>query len=114
MSNKTINYILLTGLFVPVILLFWPFAEWNDTASLILRIIPAISVQQLVCRTTKKEFIRAVPIAFSAAAALWGTYLYFTSEHWINATAGGLIADYVSMFICCAAVYAVYKIKEKI
>jgi len=113
MSSKTINYILLAGFFVPVILLFWPFAHWNGTASLILRIVPAISVQQLVCRITKKESIRAVPIAFSAAAALWGTYLYFTSEHWINATAGGLITDYVSMFICCAAVYTVYKIKEK-
>ena len=61
----------------------------------------------------KKEFVRAVPIAFSAVAALLGTYLYFTSEHWINATAGDLLSDYVSMFICCAAVYAVYKIKEK-
>ena len=113
MSNKTINYILLAGLFVPVILLFWPFAQWSEAAGLVLRIIPAISVQQLVCRTTKNEFIRAVPIAFSAAAAMWGAYLYFTSEHWINATAGDLLADYVSMFICCATVYAVYKIKEK-
>lgn len=113
MSNRTTNYILLAGSFVPVILLFWPFAYWNDTASLILRIIPAISVQQLVCRNTEKEFIKALPIAFSAAAALWGLYLYFTSSHWVNATVVDLIADYVSMFICCAAVYIAYKIKEK-
>ena len=111
--KRTINFLLIFAIICPIALLLWPFAEWNDTASLIFRIIPAISVQQLVCRTTKKEFIRAVPIAFSAAAALWGTYLYFTSEHWINATAGDLLSDYVSMFICCAAVYAVYKIKEK-
>ena len=113
MSNKTVNSILLAGFFIPLILIFWPFAQWNETLNLILRIIPAISVQHLVCRSIKNEFMKAVPVAFSAAIALWGTYLFFTSDHWVNATAADLIADYVSMFICCATVYIVYKMKEK-
>ena len=77
MSNKTINYILLAGFFVPVILLFWPFAEWNDTASLILRIIPAISVQQLVYRTTKKRICQGCTYCFFCSGSFVGNIFIF-------------------------------------
>ena len=80
MSNKTINYILLTGLFVPVILLFWPFAEWNGTASLILRIIPAISVQQLVCRTTKKN-LSGLHLLLFLQRQLCGELIYISHQN---------------------------------
>lgn len=114
MNNKTVNIILLAAFLLPVILIFWPFAQWNDGMSLFLRVIPAISVQLLVCRTTRREFIKTTPIVITAAAALWGSYLYCTSPSWSNATLGGLIADYISMFICCITVYIIYKVKEKI
>ncbi len=79
---------------------------------LILRMIPSLSAQILLCRAGKNAWVSAIPVVVTGALALWGTYLYFTSPHWENATIGGLISDYVSPFICCAAVLAVYFIKR--
>ena len=102
--KKTINALLVVAVIVPVVLLFWPFAWWNDAMSLILRVIPSLAVQILLFRVGKWNIVKALPVLLTGAEAAWGTYLYFTSPHWSNATAGDLIADYVSPFIGCIVV----------
>ena len=99
--KKTTNIILILAVVVPVALLFWPFATWNAAMSLILRVIPSLAVQVLLCRLGRWNIIKAMPALLTGVFAAWGTYLYFTSPHWSNATVGDLLADYVSPFICC-------------
>lgn len=99
--KKTVNILLIIAVIIPVVMLFWPFSMWNDSMSLILRIIPSLAVQTLLFRVGKKNIIRSLPVLLTGAFAAWGTYLYFTSPHWSNATVYDLIADYVSPFICC-------------
>ena len=102
--KKVINTVLVFAIIIPLVLLFWPFATWHGIMALILRIIPAIAVQALVCRICRSNIVRAIPALLTGALAVWGTYLFFTSSHWVNATIGDLIADYVSPFIGCVAI----------
>ena len=111
--KKTTNILLVFAVIIPLVLLFWPFAEWNDAMSVILRIIPSVAVQVLLCRICKSNIVKAVPALLTGAFAAWGTYLFFTSPHWSNATVGGLIADYVSPFICCIVVLITYLLAKK-
>lgn len=113
MKNKKINTLLIFTSTVPLVLLMWPFAWWGDTMSLILRVIGALSIQALFCEIFKNNIIKIIPLALTAAVALWGTYLFFTSQSWANATVFGLIADYFSPFICCVSVFALYKYKKR-
>ena len=99
--KKTVNILLTTAVILPLVLLFWPFAQWNDVMAVILRMIPSLSLQALFCRIGKTNIIKAIPALLTGAFSAWGIYLYFTSPHWSNATVGGLIGDYVSPFICC-------------
>lgn len=111
--KKATNTLLVFAVIIPLVLLFWPFATWHGIMALILRIIPAIAVQGLVCRICKSNIVRAIPALLTGALAAWGTYLFFTSPHWINATAGDLIADYVSPLIGCIAVLLAWLLTEK-
>ena len=102
--KKAINTLLVFAVIIPLVLLFLPFATWHGIMALILRIIPAIAVQALVCRIYKSNIVRVIPSLLTGAFAAWGTYLFFTSPHWSNATVGGLIRDNVSPFIGCIVV----------
>ena len=108
--KKTTNILLLVAVVLPLVLIFWPFAQWNNVMSFLLRIIPSLSAQILLCRVGKHSWIKSIPAVVTGAVALWGTYLYFTTSHWQNAMVTGLLVDYVSPFTCCAAVLAVYLI----
>lgn len=100
--QKTINTLLAAAVILPVILLFWPFAMWNDVMAVILRMIPGLAAQVLLFRIGKWNTVKALPALLTGAGAAWGTYLYFTSPHWSNATFwGSLIGDYVSPFLSC-------------
>lgn len=100
--KKTINTLLAVAVIIPIVLLFWPFAMWNNIMLVILRVIPSFAVQILLFRVGKWNIIKIIPILITGIFATWGTYLYFTSPHWVNATFwGSLIADYVSPFISC-------------
>jgi len=113
--KKTINILLVVTVIIPVILLFWPFAMWNDVMSIILRIIPSLAMQVLLFRVGKWNIVKALPVLLTGTFAAWGTYLYFTSTHWSNATFwGSLIADYVSPFMAClVSLIACLLIKKK-
>ena len=111
--KKLINGLLVAAVIVPLVLLFWPFALWNDAMALLLRVIPALALQAWLCRVSRTNFVKAIPLLPTGAFAAWGTYLYFTSPHWSNATLGGLIADNVSPFICCCIVFVAYQSAKK-
>ena len=111
--KKAVNTLLVFTIIIPLMLLFWPFATWHGIMALILRIIPAIASQVLVCRICKSNIVRAIPALLTGAFAAWGTYLFFTSPHWINATVGGLIRDNVSPFIGCIVVLFFYLLIKK-
>ena len=101
-EKKIIDALLVIAVIIPIVLLFWSFVMWNDLMSVILRVIPSFAVQVLVLRVGKWNIIKALPILITGIFAVWGTYLYFTSPHWSNATFwGSLIADYASPFISC-------------
>lgn len=107
MKKSIVNVLLVLGVIVPVTMLFWPFVSWGDAMSLILRIIPSLSVQILFCRLAKHKAIEAIPFLLTGAFALWATDLYMTSLSWNNASFWGYVADYLSPFLCCLAVYLV-------
>ena len=111
---KTVNSWLVVAIIVPVVLLFWPFAMWNDTMNVVLRVIPSLAAQVLLCRVGRWNCVKVIPAVLTGAFAAWGTYLYCTSPHWSNATFwGGLIADYVSPFISCGIILIVYLLLGK-
>jgi len=93
------------GVILPLVLLFWPFAVWNGIPALLLRVIPAAVLQYLFCRRANRPWVEAAPLLAASALALWGIFLFFTSAHWANATAWGLILDYCSPALAAAAVW---------
>ena len=111
--KKATNILLIFAVVISLLLLFWPFAEWNHVMAIILRVIPALAVQALLCRVAKENSIKAIPALLTGAFAAWGIYLFFTSPHWSNATIGGLCADYVSPFICCIVVLVAFELAKK-
>ena len=111
--KKIVDTLLVFAVIIPLVLLFWPFTAWHGVMALILRIVPAIAVQALLCRKCKSNIVRAIPTLLTGAFAAWGTYLFFTSPHWSNATAGDLIVDYISPFIGCIVVLLVCLLAKK-
>lgn len=107
MKKTVVNVLLVLGVIVPVTMLLWPFVSWGDAMSLILRIIPSLSVQILFCRLAKHKAIEAIPFLLTGAFALWATDLYMTSPSWSNASFWSYVADCLSPFFCCLAMYLV-------
>ena len=108
MKKVIVNILLVLGVIVPVTMLFWPFVSWGDAMSLILRIIPSLSVQLLFCRLAKHRAVEAIPFLLTGAFALWATDLYMTSPSWSGTSFWkDYIADCVSPFLCCLMVYMV-------
>ena len=107
-KSKLTNMLLLTAFIIPLVLLLWPFARWNNIMLLVLRVIPSFAIQMLLCRVGKNMILKVIPLVLTGILAIWGTYLFYTSQHWVNATFwGSLIADYVSPFICCLVAFII-------
>lgn len=104
MKRRIWNIPLLFGFLIPMVMLFWPFAYWGSTASLVLRILPAACIQLLFCRSAETKLMRLLPLLLTAAGALWGLYLFFTSPDW-SCTFGQYLADYASPAISCGVAY---------
>jgi len=107
-----LKYILAAGVIVPLVLLMWPFAMWNEAASLVLRVIAALCTQTLFCVLGLPKVMKLLPFIGALCLALWGAWLYFTSPHWIRATLWDLTVDYVSPAIACAGVLAIRKLRK--
>lgn len=112
--KNTINALLAVAVIIPIVLLMWPFAMWNDVMAVILRVIPSFAGQVLLLRVGKWNIVKTLPVLLTGVLAAWGNYLYFTSPHWINATFwGSLIADYTSPFISCMVALAICILAKK-
>ena len=112
--KKTVDVLLTVAVIAPVVLLFWPFAMWNDAMAVTLRVVPSLAAQVLLFRVGKWNIVRALPVLITGAFAVRGTYLYFASPHWANATFwGSLIADYVSPFISCVIAMSACMLAKK-
>lgn len=114
MKLRVSNGFLAVGVMFPLVLLFWPFAQWGTGMGLILRVIPSVFLQTLLCKTGKSLAVKLLPVVCTGLFAAWGTYLFCTSPHWSHATLGGLLADYVSPFLGCAAVCLIAALRRKV
>lgn len=115
METKSRNKLLLIGFIVPLVLLFWPFAQWGNTMNLLLRVVPAISMQVMLYQAGKHNILKVFPLILTGLFALWGIYLYFTSPHWSYAAFwGSLVAGYISPLIACAIVYCILALRHKV
>ncbi len=110
--KKATKVFLMFAIIFPLVLLFWPFAEWNDDMDLILRVIPAGATQALLLIVFTLNIVRAIPALLTGGFSVWGTYLFFTSPHWSNATVGDLIVGYVSPFLACLVVLVACLLKK--
>ena len=104
MKQSGWNGLLLAGAVVPLVLLLWPFAWWGGGMRLVLRVVSAVCIQLFLCHRGRWSAVTYLPLAATGILALWGTWLYVTSPHWAGATWTGLVADYHSPFLSCAAV----------
>ena len=52
--------------------------------------------------------LRIVPLILTVAFALWGGWLFLTSDSWANATFGDYFADYCTPALGCAVAYIIY------
>lgn len=115
MKTTTANILCGFGIVLPLVLLLWPmpFIMWHPLIATMLRMIPAISAQILFCRFRKAAWLQIVPLVLTGLLAGWGTFLYFTSESWVNSSFMGLLADYISPFIACVIVWGVWCFHKK-
>ena len=77
----------------------------SSTANLVLRILAAAAAQVLFCVNFKQDWLRAVPLVLTVAFALWGGWLFLTSDSWVNATFSDYFADYCTPALGCFVVY---------
>ena len=113
MKRRKCNRLLAGGTVLPLVMLFWPFAQWGTGMNLVLRVIPSASLQMIFCKTVRCHVVKLLPVVCAGLFAAWGMYLYFTSPHWSHATVGGLLVDYISPFISCAAAYGIWHLRRK-
>lgn len=111
--KKILNVFLVVAIVVPTVMIFWPFAMWNDAMSLILRVIPSFALQILLFRVGKWNIIKALPILITGFFAALGLYRCFNSQSWSNATFGGIVADYVSPFLSCVIALVICLVVKK-
>lgn len=89
------------------LLVFQGFAAPSLTplGNLCLRILAAASGEFLLCRLTRRDFLRLLPAIGSSFFAVWGFFLLLTSPSWQHATFGGFLADYASPAAVCWLVW---------
>ena len=88
---------------------FWPMAYWSTETLVVFRVLAAFCLQLLLCRRSSPRFVARLPLLAAAGFAGWGTWLYFTSPHWQNASFTGLFGGYISPAAACLAAMAVFR-----
>ena len=73
----------------------------DNVIQAVLLIAIAISIQILFDRLLNWRILKTVPLFLSMILALWGTWLYLTSESWVNAEFSDLFCGYITPFIGC-------------
>lgn len=82
--------------------------EWMDIA---LRVLAAASVQMLCLVNIKNRWLKLLPLFLCAAVALWGGWLYLTSDAWQNVTLGMYAKDYCTPLLGSTLMCIVMKYK---
>ena len=80
------------------------FPSIPPAVDLILRLFAAGSIQIFFCTCFRKKMLQFFPLMLTLALALWGTWLFCTSDSWRNASILDLLADYCSPAFGCALV----------
>lgn len=78
------------------------FPSIPPAVDLILRLFAAGSIQIFFCICFRKNMLQLFPLMLTLALALWGTWLFFTSDSWRNASILDLLADYCSPAFACS------------
>lgn len=107
MINLVAAIILCASLFV-LLMQGFGLPPIGSVLDLILRIIAAASAQVLFCVNIKQSWLRIVPLVLTVAFALWGGWLFLTSDSWANATLGDYLADYCTPAIGCISAHILY------
>ena len=102
--NLSASVVLCVSLFV-LLMQGFGLPSIGSVHDLILRIVAAVSAQVLFCVNIKQFWLRIIPLILTVVFALWGGWLFITSDAWVNATFGGYFADYCFPAIGCALVY---------
>ena len=68
----------------------------DNITQAILLIIIALSIQILFCRLFHWRILKTVPLFLTLILAVWGTWLYLTSESWMNAEFADLLCGYIT------------------
>ena len=89
------------------------FPYFSPFTVFLLHILPALSIQWLLCRVSQSALVRGLPLLLTTALALWGLWLFLTSPHWSHATLGGYLADYVSPAMGCALTLAAFRLTHR-
>lgn len=110
--NLSAGFILCASLFV-LLMQGFGLPSIGPVWDLILRIVAAASVQVLFCVNIKRPWLRLLPLVLTIAFALWGGWMFLTSDSWVHATLGGYLADYCTPTIGCALAYIVCMISKK-
>ena len=79
---------------------------------MVLRIIPAVCAQVLLCRVGKHPALKAIPLLITGALAFWIVCLYFVPHlpDWNGFW--GLFWEYMSPFAGCLLVHGLFQWRE--
>ena len=105
--NLSAGIILCASLFV-LLMQGFVLPSIGPVLDLILRIVAAASAQVLFCVNIKQPWLRSIPLILTIAFALWGGWLFLTSDSWVNATFGEYFADYCIPALGCAVAYIMF------
>lgn len=96
--NVVMMLIFIVSLYV-VLFQGFGFPNISDNIDMLLRIILAFSIQSIIITNLKLTFIRLIPTIIACAVALWGGFLFITSDAWANVSFGMYFADYCTFFV---------------
>ena len=80
------------------------FPSISPAVDLLLRMLAAGSIQLFFLCSFRNKTLQLLPLMLTLALALWGAWLFCTSDSWQNATLFDLLADYCSPAFGCALV----------
>ena len=110
--NLSAGFILCASLFV-LLMQGFGLPSIGPVWDLILRIVAAASVQVLFCVNIKRPWLRLLPLVLTIAFALWGGWMFLTSDSWVHATLGEYLADYCTPTIGCSLTYIICILSKK-
>lgn len=110
--NLTIGIIFCASLFI-LLMQGFGLPPISAVLDLILRIVVAISAQVLFWVNIKQPLLRIIPLILTVAFALWGGWLFLTSDAWVNVSLGDYFADYCTPALGCNITYILCMLVSK-